>query len=332
MYSACLHCHAKLGSNESIEAFPVGSRLAFDAAKGRLWVICPACGRWNLTPLEERWEAVEDCERQFRDARRRVTRGEIALAHLRSGVHLVRIGAPLVPEMAAWRYGRVLRKRWWTNGVPLAVLGTLGSGFQFFGGFGAGNLLPLGIALGGFAALGAANSRRSRTRLVLPGGRIAMLHPGRYGTARLRPVEGDGGAWSLDYEHANEDLHLAGTAATHTLRGLLTVANYTGAPSAEINAAVELLAAAQTPGEYISRLARASQRSGVTELHHFPADVRCALEMALHDDAERRAMEGELDSLKAEWMLAEEVAHIADDMFLPSTLSARIEELRSGEG
>jgi hypothetical protein len=30
VYSTCIHCHAGLGSNESVEAFPTGRRLAFD--------------------------------------------------------------------------------------------------------------------------------------------------------------------------------------------------------------------------------------------------------------------------------------------------------------
>ncbi len=60
MYSTCLFCHAALGRNEVIEPFPVGRRLAFDAARGRLWVVCQKCGRWNLTPVEERWEAIEE--------------------------------------------------------------------------------------------------------------------------------------------------------------------------------------------------------------------------------------------------------------------------------
>jgi len=63
MYTTCMFCKKPLGSNEVLETFPVGRRLAFDAAKGRLWAVCMKCQRWNLTPLEERWEAVEDCER-----------------------------------------------------------------------------------------------------------------------------------------------------------------------------------------------------------------------------------------------------------------------------
>ena len=54
MYKTCIFCRKPLGSNEVVEAFPVGRRLAFDATKGRLWVVCGHCERWNLTPLEER--------------------------------------------------------------------------------------------------------------------------------------------------------------------------------------------------------------------------------------------------------------------------------------
>ena len=37
-------------------------------------VVCRRCERWNLTPLEERWEAIEDCERAFRATTLRVLR------------------------------------------------------------------------------------------------------------------------------------------------------------------------------------------------------------------------------------------------------------------
>ena len=71
MYSTCIFCHAGLGTNEAIEHFPVGRRLAFDAARGRLWVVCRSCERWNLTPLEERWEAIEEGERLFSNTKLR---------------------------------------------------------------------------------------------------------------------------------------------------------------------------------------------------------------------------------------------------------------------
>src|SRR5919197_2778529 len=111
MYSTCLFCHETLGTNEVIEAFPIGRRLAFDASKGRLWVVCRKCERWNLTPLDERWEAIEECERLFSETRLRASTDNIGLAKLREGLELVRIGNALRPEMAAWRYGDQFGRR-----------------------------------------------------------------------------------------------------------------------------------------------------------------------------------------------------------------------------
>src|SRR5579872_4699677 len=127
MYATCLFCNKPLGANEALETFPVGKRLAFDAAKGRLWVVCPHCERWNLSPLEERWEAIESAERQFRDTRRRVATDNIGLAKLREGTTLVRIGQPMRPEFAAWRYGdqfgRRRRRQVMIAGAGVAVVG-----------------------------------------------------------------------------------------------------------------------------------------------------------------------------------------------------------------
>ncbi len=111
MFSTCLFCHSRLGKNEVVEHFPVGSRLAFDSARGRLWAVCPGCRRWNLSPLDDRWEAIEECERLFRSTRARVSTENIGLAPLASGVDLIRIGQPLRPEFAAWRYGSQLKWR-----------------------------------------------------------------------------------------------------------------------------------------------------------------------------------------------------------------------------
>ena len=89
----------------------MGSRLAFDAARGRLWVVCRGCDRWNLSPLEERWEAIEAMERRFRDSRLRVSTDNVGLARLKESVDLIRIGEPQRPEMAAWRYGDQFGRR-----------------------------------------------------------------------------------------------------------------------------------------------------------------------------------------------------------------------------
>ena len=47
----------------------------------------------------------------FRDAKLRHNADNIGVARLRDGTELVRIGNPLRPEMAAWRYGLNFRIR-----------------------------------------------------------------------------------------------------------------------------------------------------------------------------------------------------------------------------
>lgn len=111
MFSTCLYFFGALGRNEVLEAFPIGRRLAFDARRRRLWVVCRGCRNWNLSPLEERWEAVEACERLYRQTSVRVSSDQIGLETLSEGLDLVRIGTPLRPEFAAWRSGGGLRTR-----------------------------------------------------------------------------------------------------------------------------------------------------------------------------------------------------------------------------
>lgn len=112
MFAACLFCNSALGANEALDHFPVGRRIAYDAAKGRLWVVCRTCERWNLSPLETRWEAIEEAEKAFRGTRMRVVSDNIGMAQLNEGVELVRIGAAERPEFAAWRYGDQFGKRY----------------------------------------------------------------------------------------------------------------------------------------------------------------------------------------------------------------------------
>src|SRR5204862_3370513 len=105
---------------------------AFDPAQGRLWVVCRSCERWNLSPLDERWEVIEDCERMFTDTRTRISTENIGLAKLSEGLELVRIGKPMRPEFAAWRYGdqfgRRRRMKYIRVGAGVAVMGAIVAG------------------------------------------------------------------------------------------------------------------------------------------------------------------------------------------------------------
>ena len=57
---------------------------------------------------------------------------------------------------------------------------------------------------------------------------------------------------------------------------------------------------------------------------------RLALEMAVHEESERRALEGELTRLADEWKEAEEIAAIADDMFVAPAVDDWIKDRTTG--
>lgn len=169
MYATCLFCNKALRHNEALETFPVGKRLAFDAAKGRLWVVCSHCERWNLSPLEERWEVIEAAEKLYRDTRRRVATDNIGLAKLANGTTLVRIGEPLRPEVAAWRYGdqfgrRRRRQLLVAGGGVAAIAALLSAGVAT--GLGIGLIGPM---IGGASTSRTASRSRSSRRFVLIG-------------------------------------------------------------------------------------------------------------------------------------------------------------------
>jgi len=58
--------------------------------------------------------------------------------------------------------------------------------------------------------------------------------------------------------------------------------------------------------------------------------LRLALEMLAHEDPKRRALEGELRILEDAWREAEHIAAIADDLFLPPSISEKLGESKGG--
>lgn len=91
-----------------------------------------------------------------------------------------------------------------------------------------------------------------------------------------------------------------------------------------------MLDSAGGPERFVSRLAQASRRHDARGIILLPPDLRLALEMALHEESERRALEGEMAALVHEWRAAEEVAAIADDLLLPDIIRNRFGTRRDG--
>ncbi|HEU4630873.1 MAG TPA: hypothetical protein VFS08_14075 [Gemmatimonadaceae bacterium] len=355
MYATCLHCTRALGRNAVIESFPVGRRLAFDAATGRLWVVCPHCARWNLSPLEERWEAIEDAERRFRDTRRRVSTDNIGLARLREGLELVRVGQPQRPELAAWRYGRQLgdrRRHHVIAAGAMAVGGTLlvGGGAVAAAVVAAASApLVFGVAAGVLQrTVRDRRASRAVAHLRAPVGRL--LHVRRQHLPQTSIEPGEDGGLALRVAHDGGRTRLTGEAARRAATMLLRAVNRAGGTRDEVALAVRRLEHAgdaerflRTLGQRGPRLTRVANtvdrereqrvdfdaplESGLLAL---PVTLSLAAEMALHEAQERRALEGELAALEAAWREAEEIAAIADGLLLPTRVQRVLEGLRTG--
>lgn len=369
MYSTCTFCYAPLGSNALLETFSVSRRVAFDPRKGCLWAICRHCARWNLAPLEERWEAVDECERRFRATSLRYSSGSIGLAWLRGDVELIRVGPALRPEVAAWRYGRVLaRKRSLGTRTVEGLATTIAQ-----------------------AARAVAASRRPRdpraalaqTLLAIYGNRVLDLvhlpvsgapspsevpvavvryrHLSR--AALVRPESGT--PWALRLPHDHGILAIEGDEGVRTAARVLAVINGTerggGFSHDVIESAARKVDESAFSESYFNRVLAIALRShwgrdanepagdavpsrvdalevamsdvqrlafrltgrtfwghgGIgsepsTALLDVPLVDRLALEMAAHEETERRALEGELEELQAAWREADEIATIAD--------------------
>jgi len=346
MYSTCLFCAQDLGANERIEHFPVGRRLAFDAAKGRLWVVCYQCGRWNLSPLEERWEAIEECEREFRGTLVRVSTSNIGLARLSDGLELIRIGHPLRPEFAAWRYGRHFgtrrRKAQYVAGAGVAAAAVaaaaLGPAIAPALSLGAISIVVIpGITtiMGVFPIVGmlAARDYIQHDRVVArlaANKRVVTVRAKHLGDVELS-VQGHEGPASLVVPHDRGWTEFSGAAAMHATGVLIAGANRYGADSTRVQDAVQAIEDAGDAGGFLSAAsARNGWRGGRTMsvmnmyrglgAMHLSATERLALEMSVHEETERRAMEGELAALENAWRDAEQIAAICDDDLTPPKL------------
>jgi len=328
MYSSCIFCSSYLGRNETLESFPVGSVVAFDSWKGRLWAVCSSCGRWNLAPIEERWEAVESAEQQFRDTRMRVQSENIGLACLPEGTRLVRIGDALPGEMAAWRYGSELRARRSEHRAEQIVR-------LVFGVVMLEALLVMVMErqrqvvyrlhgeespLEGPLLVREKNLRGARVQVDGSGEPRIVLQGALTRQQRMR-------GW-LAGAPLPDEVVVTGNSARDLLCRAMVRVNAPGASEADLRGALTLMDQSSSTSNLLDNIsggeftiierpwtvtkplvAQAPSGSG-----RLPLPAMLALEMALHEQDERLAMEGELDALKERWREAEEIAGIADTL------------------
>lgn len=348
MYSTCLFCHGPLGANEVVETFPVGRRLAFDAARGRLWVVCRRCEKWNLSPLEERWESLDTCERLFRDARKRVSTDQIGLARLSEGLELVRIGEPQRPEFAAWRYGDQFGRRRRRRIVMTVAATGVGLGMilagPIFGGVGSAAYTL--YEAGGWAFL-RYRKRRVVASFTTADGRMVEVRSADAERTTLFRIGDEGWGISVPLGAKGDQLMLDGGDARRAAAILLPHITTWGGTAKETRAAVQRIEEVGDPERFLLRIAgepksrnldprihgwKRAERSRVPTLNAQGAEVCLAVEMAVNEENERRALEGELAMLEQAWKDAEEIAAISDSLTLPEEVRVQLGRLKRVEG
>ena len=342
MYATCLFCHAPLGRNETLESFPIGRRLAYDAERGRLLVVCRACELWNLTPAEERWEAIEAAERLSRDTRRRVSTANVGLARGADGTELVLVGRPQRPEFAAWRYGDQFGRRR-RRQLALSGAGVTAVGALVVGGMSAG----VGIVSFGWLITQALQRvvHGSPTKVVA---RVRVqetpLALTRRDLAHVRIDSDPALPFTVEIQRERAVWRAHGAEALRLVSQIIPAVNRYGGRPDDVRSAVAMMERDGGSEGYVARLrtrAAVTRHGGrdtasrwwgtddvpSTGLYGLTPVDRLALEMAAHEEQERRALEGELAELEAAWREAEEIAAIADDLLLPAGIRSRLDAL-----
>jgi hypothetical protein len=319
MYCTCLFCGSFLGKNQVLKYQAVGRRLAFDLHLGRLWTVCRQCDQWNLAPLDERWEAVEECEQRYRESPLRIATSNIGLARLPDGTELIRIGKPLRPEFAAWRYGDQFgRRRRRTIWLATAGIGAATSALA--GGMAA--VATAGAGLVGWRLGGVVN----RMLDVRPGRSLAvdntdLVTVGRRHLADVRVLCGGswGDSWGLYVPHSGGTSVMAGGDAIRGAGVLLARINRFGAFDSQVDLAVDILSRHRDASTCFRWAGSRPERERY-RLARLPMAIRLALEMAAHEETERRILQGQLAVYRRRWVRAEEIAQIADGLLTPAHL------------
>jgi hypothetical protein len=279
----------------------------------------------------------------------------VGVAKLPDGTRLVRVGGALPGEIAAWRYGEglVARRRRFLAGVGgfsamgLAYLGAKVAAAGVAGLVGAAFVVGTHYLLGKGALMGEHGLPIHRFRPgSLPYADDFTLTSEHMAGTRLVPAEEGGFDLRVPHERTtlgkDEDGRarwvrfsgylLCGQDARNALGRTMATVNFAGGSRRAVAAALGRLDESRDAASFLRRQAEREVRVEGDGGSRAERRVhRLALEMALHDEQERRAMEGELTLLEAAWKEAEALASIADGL----AATARASEahgLRLGAG
>jgi hypothetical protein len=318
LYPRCLFCRGAFPRSALFERVPPGACLAYDPERGRIWSVCERCSRWNLIPLDERFDAVDELERVIRDRAVSVaTTANVALYEV-DDLAIVRLGPASLVEHVAWRYGRELIAR--------------GAVFQRrrtrFNAFTAGALARAGEALGAWKL----------DRYWGPSDAADILRWQRFGSVAwtgrtpcpfcasvLHTLHFDSSWWL--YPRIESGRLVVGVPCTRcdpwtprnvfdvtdedaeiVLRRVLAYQHVAGASERAVTNAATLIEHAGSADRLLRDLS-----SGRRSLWGLGAVRTLALEIAVNHLAEQRERQARLVAWEAAWRIEEPLARIVDD-------------------
>ncbi len=328
MYATCAFCNGKFDGDGGPSGLGVGRRLAFDEWRGRLWVICPKCARWNLTPLDDRLERIDALARAAHAGHLVASTDQVALLRWRR-YDLVRVGKPPRVELAPWRYGERLRARQRERAkvvIPLTLAAV---------GLGIAANVAAGGSLGGCAWN--LHAFADWTYLKIVGNRkVAVVEPPiceRCGTVmQLRAKHVQHARLVADTRADlalllscptchHEGAMLTGHDAAQVLRPGLAYLNVRRSSRRRAEDAARVVDQSGGPDRLIQDIARRE-----LTLRSLRAERQLALEMAVDEQAE-------VQELERQWREAEEIAEIADGTLSSSAqLEEELRRLKRKEG
>jgi hypothetical protein len=324
MYQTCAFCSGALGGDGGASGLAVGRRFAFDEWRSRAWVICQRCGRWNLTPVDSRLDAVAALERMAATGRVAATTEQVALIRL-GAYDVVRVGRPPRIEIAGWRYGERLKARDRERlkvvvPVTAAFIGiTIATNVAFGGSM--GYMMMQVPRLGDAIYTGLVGRRKVGIEppVCAHCGSIMILRARHVQHARLsRTVHQDLGLLLRCPRCERVGALLEGADAEQALRSGLTYVNLKKGRRIKRKAeeAASAVERAGGPAELIAGATRAE-----LEVSSLKGTQGLALEMAVDEQAEVR-------DLEREWRRAEEIAEIADNLLTPPGIDEELRHLK----
>jgi hypothetical protein len=337
----CVFCNCRIKRNDVLRLTPHGRTIAFDARRGRLWIVCDNCGRWNLTPLDTRADAIEECAHIFDNIPERDTTGGILRAAV-PGLRMICVREPAVYELDLWRHcARIDRRTQRHHALGLVIMGAMfvvPAALVFVRGV---SPVLFWVPAAAIFLIRPVQGWRGILRCVDDEGHAHSLRKRDLATSTLA-LDSDHSGWSLLLRTREGPARLRGDDALRALRVTIPGSVY-GVTPAVLKEALHFLhdprltQISDVFAAVATEDAAMPQSSGWMNVvrpgtvHSLPLHQRVALEIATTELLERPAALDEARQIAAEWATAEEVADISDNLFLSDEAIAKFEQQRRDE-